>query len=76
MLACTAFVMDLNATMKSQGDMTPIFQKMIELELYLEPMVAASETWTLNCPPTQLADENEVIVTHGLRCLAKIKLNR
>jgi hypothetical protein len=62
--------------MQSHGDMTPMYQKMIELELYLEPLVGASESWVLNCPPDQMMDENEAVVAQSLRCLAKIKLNR
>ncbi|KAI1853383.1 hypothetical protein JX266_002089 [Neoarthrinium moseri] len=74
-LTATQFVIDLNAAMKSQSDMTHVYQRMVELEVYLEPLVAASEAWVLSCPPTRLVDSHETVVAQALRCMSIIKLN-
>ncbi|KAH8194721.1 hypothetical protein TruAng_011114 [Truncatella angustata] len=74
-LAATQFVIELNDTMKSHSDMSTVYQKMIELELMLEPLIAASENWVLSCPATQLADQHEAAVAQTLRCMSRIKLN-
>lgn len=75
-LTATQFVIELNKAMSAQADMTPIYQRMIDLEMFLEPLVMESEAWVLNCPLTQLVDSHEAIVAHCLRCMAKFKLNR
>lgn len=62
--------------MKSHADMSAVYQKMIDLELYLEPLVTASENWAFNCPPSQQIDPYEASVAQALRCMSKIKLNR
>ncbi|KAI0132660.1 hypothetical protein BJ170DRAFT_256834 [Xylariales sp. AK1849] len=74
-LTATQFVIELNEAMRLQADMTPVYQRMIELELFLEPLITASESWVLNCPLTQLADRHESVVAQSLRCMARIKLN-
>ncbi|KAK7958314.1 hypothetical protein PG988_013162 [Apiospora saccharicola] len=74
-LAATEFVIDLNKAMASEADMTPSYQRMMELETFLEPLITESEQWVLNCPMTQPVDNDETVVAHSLRCMARIKLN-
>lgn len=75
-LAATEFVIDLNKAMATEADMTPSYQRMMELETFLEPLITESEQWVLNCPMTQPVDNDEAVVAHSLRCMARIKLNR
>ena len=75
-LAATEFVIDLNKAVASEADMTPSYQRMMELETFLEPLITESEQWVLNCPMTQPVDNDEAVVAHSLRCMARIKLNR
>lgn len=75
-LTATEFVIDLNKAMATEADMTPSYQRMMELETFLEPLIAESEQWVLNCPMTQPVDNDEAVVAHSLRCMARIKLNR
>ncbi|KAK8118845.1 uncharacterized protein PG998_003471 [Apiospora kogelbergensis] len=74
-LAATEFVIDLNKAVASEADMTPSYQRMMELETFLEPLITESEQWVLNCPMTQPVDNDEAVVAHSLRCMARIKLN-
>jgi hypothetical protein len=75
-LKATQFVIDLNETLRLQGDMSAVYQKMVELDVFLEPLVTASENWVLSCPQNQLVDQYELSVAHALRCMSRIKLNR
>ncbi|KAK8010689.1 hypothetical protein PG990_009654 [Apiospora arundinis] len=74
-LAATEFVIDLNKAMASEADMTPSYQRMMELETFLEPLITESEQWVLNCSMTQPVNNDEAVVAHSLRCMARIKLN-
>lgn len=55
--------------------MNPIYEKMKELEAFLEPLLAHSETWRLTATTTSPVDPTEEVVTRSLRCMASIKLN-
>ncbi|KAK7956200.1 uncharacterized protein PG986_005422 [Apiospora aurea] len=74
-LAATEFVINLNKAMATEADMTPSYQRMMELETFLEPLITESEQWVLSCPMTQPVDNDEAVVAHSLRCMARIKLN-
>ncbi|KAI0843236.1 hypothetical protein F5Y06DRAFT_83919 [Hypoxylon sp. FL0890] len=74
-LAATQFVIDFNKARKEQSDMTRIFNRMRELERLLEPLIAKSESWVLNCPLTQPVDKRESVLSQSLRCISRIKLN-
>lgn len=74
-LTATQFVIDLNEALRLHGDMTNIYQKMVELEILLEPLVTASENSVPGCPPSQLVDQFELSVAQALRCMTRIKLN-
>ncbi|KAL7628967.1 hypothetical protein AAE478_000485 [Parahypoxylon ruwenzoriense] len=65
-LAATQFVIEFNKARKEQSDMTRIFNRMRELERLLEPLIAKSESWVLNCPLTQPVDKRD----------ARIKVHR
>lgn len=75
-LTATEFVIDLNKTMKENGDMNRIYNKMVELDARLEPLLAKSETWDLRSPITLTTEPSEEVVGRSLRCMARIKLNR
>ncbi|EJT69856.1 C6 zinc finger domain-containing protein [Gaeumannomyces tritici R3-111a-1] len=74
-LTATEFVIDLNKTMKANGDMNRVYNKMVELEARLEPLLAKSETWDLTSPVTLTIEPSEEVVGRSLRCMARIKLN-
>ncbi|KAI0175806.1 hypothetical protein GGR52DRAFT_330808 [Hypoxylon sp. FL1284] len=74
-LAATQFVIEFNKAREEQSDMTRIFNRMRELERLLEPLIAKSETWVLNCPLTQPVDKRESVLSQSLRCISRIKLN-
>ncbi|KAK9771243.1 putative Zn(2)-C6 fungal-type domain-containing protein [Seiridium cardinale] len=74
-LTATQFVIDLNEAMNSHADMNIVYRKMVELELFLEPLVTASENWAFSCSPNQLVDQYEVSVAQALRSMSRIKLN-
>ncbi|KAK6085580.1 C6 zinc finger domain-containing protein [Seiridium cupressi] len=74
-LTATQFVIDLNEAMNSNADMNIVYRKMVELELFLEPLVTASEIWAFSCSPNQLVDQYEVSVAQALRSMSRIKLN-
>lgn len=75
-LAATEFVVELNTAVKEGVDMSPIYEKMKELEAYLEPMLTQSENWVLPSTTTSPVDVTEGVVARSLRSMARIKLNR
>lgn len=75
-LAATQFVIELNQVVKEGADMQPIYEKMKELEAYLEPLLSHSDSWLLAASNTSPVDPTEEVVTRSLRCMASIKLNR
>lgn len=75
-LAATQFVIDLNAAVKEGADMNPIYEKMKDLEAYLEPLLTQSESWALISTTTSAVDITEAVVSRSLRSMARIKLNR
>lgn len=75
-LAATQFVIELNRAVKENADMLPIYEKMREMENFLEPLLTQSENWLLTSTPTSPVDPTEAVVTRSLRCMASIKLNR
>ncbi|KAK1991402.1 hypothetical protein LX36DRAFT_735582 [Colletotrichum falcatum] len=74
-LSATQFVIGLNKTIKSGGDMTPIYVRMKEMEHYLEPLNAVADTWILQSTTTTPLDPTEEVLSRSLRCMARIKLN-
>ncbi|KAJ4419479.1 hypothetical protein N0V82_004924 [Gnomoniopsis sp. IMI 355080] len=74
-LAATQFVIELNAAVKENADMQPIYEKMKELEAFIEPLLAQSEAWLLTSTVTSPVDSAEAVVARSLRCMASIKLN-
>ncbi|KAH8681543.1 hypothetical protein BX600DRAFT_491737 [Xylariales sp. PMI_506] len=74
-LTSTSFVIDLNEAMRTQQDMTKVYQKMIDLELTLEPLLQATESWNLDGSLTDPVDQREAVVAQALRGMAIIKLN-
>lgn len=75
-LAATQFVIELNRAVKENADMLPIYEKMKEMENFLEPLLTQSENWLLTSTTTSPVDPTEAVVTRSLRCMASIKLNR
>lgn len=56
--------------------MLPIYDKMKEMENFLEPLLTQSENWLLTSTTTSPVDPTEAVVARSLRCMASIKLNR
>ncbi|GKT49498.1 uncharacterized protein ColSpa_09679 [Colletotrichum spaethianum] len=75
-LSATQFVIELNKTVKSGGDMTRIYARMKEMEQYLEPLNAMADSWILQSTTTTPLDPTEEVLSRSLRCMARIKLNR
>ncbi|KAI0177483.1 hypothetical protein BJ166DRAFT_23817 [Pestalotiopsis sp. NC0098] len=74
-LTATQFVIDLNEALRLHTDMSNVYQKMVELEILLEPLVTASENSAPSCAPSQMVDQFELVVAQALRCMTRIKLN-
>ncbi|KAK1988177.1 hypothetical protein LZ30DRAFT_64429 [Colletotrichum cereale] len=74
-LSATQFVVELNKTIKSGGDMTSIYARMKEMEQYLEPLNAVADSWILPSTTTTPLDPTEEVLSRSLRCMARIKLN-
>ncbi|TID06780.1 Conidial development protein fluffy [Colletotrichum higginsianum] len=74
-LSATQFVIELNKTVKSGGDMTRIYTRMKEMEQYLEPLNAMADSWILQSTTTTPLDPTEEVLSRSLRCMARIKLN-
>ncbi|OHE91282.1 hypothetical protein CORC01_13397 [Colletotrichum orchidophilum] len=75
-LSATQFVIELNKTVKSGGDMARIYARMKEMEAYLEPLNTMADSWILQSTTTTPLDPTEEILSRSLRCMARIKLNR
>lgn len=56
--------------------MAPLYQRMVELESFLLPLIAQSDAWVLRATPLSPVDPSEEVVSRSLRCMARIKLNR
>ncbi|KAL0933961.1 C6 zinc finger domain-containing protein [Colletotrichum truncatum] len=74
-LSATQFVIELNKTVKSGGDMTRIYSRMKDMEQYLEPLNAVADSWILQSTTTTPVDSTEEVLSRSLRCMARIKLN-
>ncbi|QBZ57921.1 hypothetical protein PoMZ_02859 [Pyricularia oryzae] len=74
-LSATQFVIDLNKTLKENGDMSRIYQRMQELETTLEPLILQSEAFATRPMTTTTVNTSEELVGHTLRCMARIKLS-
>lgn len=61
--------------MRDNADMTPIYERMKELEALIEPLLSHSETWLLTATTTSPVAPGEAVVARSLRCMASIKLN-
>ncbi|KAL2760065.1 hypothetical protein ACRALDRAFT_2095780 [Sodiomyces alcalophilus JCM 7366] len=72
----TQFVQDLKKTVSNHGDMNPIYDRMHELETFLEPLVSRADSWILPSSTTTPVDPTEEVVSRAIRCIARIKLNR
>ncbi|KAK1478504.1 hypothetical protein CCUS01_04850 [Colletotrichum cuscutae] len=74
-LSATQFVIELNKTVKSGGDMARIYARMKEMEAYLEPLNTMADSWILQSTTTTPLDPTEEVLSRSLRCMARIKLN-
>jgi hypothetical protein len=74
-LAATRFVIKLKRVLAVNGDMTPIYHKMRELEAFLEPRSNEADSWVLSSSTISPVDPSEEVVARTLRCIARIKIN-
>ncbi|EFX05807.1 nitrilase cyanide hydratase and apolipoprotein n-acyltransferase [Grosmannia clavigera kw1407] len=74
-LAATQFVVELNKTVQAGDDMTRIYARMKEFELFLEPLNTSANLWDLPGTIASPVDPTEQVLTRSLRCMARIKLN-
>lgn len=75
-LVTSQFSLDLGKALASNADMGPIYQRMIELDNYIQPLIAQSDAWVLPATTQSPVDPNEEVVSRSLRCMARIKFNR
>jgi hypothetical protein len=75
-VSATQFVIDLDLTMKNSTEPSSIWQRMLELESLIEPLVQEADTWVLEYSPALSLDHAELKVSQALRGMARIKLNR
>ncbi len=75
-LGATQFVMELNKAMDANADMSTIYGRMRELELFLEPLNTRAEAWDFLATATSPVDPSEEVISRSLRAMARIKLNR
>ncbi|KAH9213605.1 hypothetical protein DL95DRAFT_390395 [Leptodontidium sp. 2 PMI_412] len=73
--SATQFVIDLDATLKQGSNTTAIWDRMLELEAIIEPLIVAADSWTLSSSPPLSLDSSEMVVGQALRGIARIKLN-
>jgi hypothetical protein len=69
-------VIDLDATLKRGTHSTAIWDRMLELESIIEPLINNADTYTLSINPQPALDQSELVVGQALRGMARIKLNR
>ncbi|CAK7210566.1 hypothetical protein SCUCBS95973_000829 [Sporothrix curviconia] len=74
-LASTQFVIELNKVLATQGDMEPMYRKMIDLENRIAPMVERADMWTFSGNLAPVVDPAETCLVRSLRNMARIKLN-
>ncbi|KAL1910027.1 hypothetical protein Sste5344_004216 [Sporothrix stenoceras] len=74
-LASTQFVIELNKVLAVEGDMEPIYKKMVDLENRIAPMVERAEGWVFTGSLVPVVDPAETCLTRSLRNMARIKLN-
>ncbi|KAJ9144977.1 C6 zinc finger domain-containing protein [Pleurostoma richardsiae] len=74
-LSATQFVIELNKAVKAEADMCRIYDRMKELELFLEPLNTMADSWDLISTTTSPVDPTEEVLSRSLRCMARIKLN-
>ncbi|KAH8650537.1 hypothetical protein BGZ60DRAFT_192792 [Tricladium varicosporioides] len=74
-VSATQFVIDLDVTMKSHSTTSAIWQRMLELEALIEPLVLKADTWALESSPPVSLDSTELKVSQALKGIARIKLN-
>ncbi|KUJ06822.1 uncharacterized protein LY89DRAFT_661403 [Mollisia scopiformis] len=72
----TQFVINLDATLKLGTNPMAIWDRMLELESFMEPLINQADTWSLSTNPQPPLDSLEVVVGQALRGMARIKLNR
>jgi hypothetical protein len=68
-------VIDLDITLKTASDTATIWQRMLELEGMIEPLILKADTWALESFPPVMLDHSELKVSQALRGIARIKLN-
>ncbi|PVH68792.1 hypothetical protein DL98DRAFT_542133 [Cadophora sp. DSE1049] len=73
--SATQFVIDLDATLKQGSNTTAIWDRMLELEAIIEPLIVAADSWALSSTPPLSLDSAEMVVGQALRGIARIKLN-
>lgn len=74
--SATQFVIDLNKAFTNKSDLTPVYQRMRDLEASLELLLHQTSSWQLLSSITSPVDSEEAVVARSLRCMAGIKLNR
>jgi len=74
-VSATQFVIDLDVTLKTNSNTSAIWQRMLELEGLIEPLIIKADTWALESFPPVSLDKSELKVSQALRGIARIKLN-
>lgn len=74
--SATQFVIDLDTRLKLKMDVSDMWDRMLELDTILEPLLAAADNWHASSPPPVGLDCSELCVAQALRGITRLKLNR
>ncbi|CZR50274.1 uncharacterized protein PAC_00146 [Phialocephala subalpina] len=73
--SATQFVIVLDATLKYESSSLDIWDRMLELDAIIEPLINAADTWTPSSTPPAALDQSELFVAQALRGISRINLN-
>ena len=76
MIAATKFFVELADVMTNKKDPAHLYQTMVSLERFLEPLNSVFESWVLPSHVCATVDPTEEVLGRSLRALAMIKLTR
>ncbi|EGC44544.1 C6 zinc finger domain-containing protein [Histoplasma capsulatum var. duboisii H88] len=74
LIAGTQFIIDLNQTLKSRGDMSYIYERMKKIDAWIRPVLAQANTAPPVSPVSGITD-SEAITAQSIRKICLIKLS-
>jgi hypothetical protein len=74
-VTATQFVIDLDIVIKNGSGTSSLWDRMLELDAMIEPIMTKADSWILSSTPQSTLDWSELSVVHSLRGIARIKIN-